>query len=373
LLQQTGLSADDDGDTLLGDQLQARQLIPGALYAPRLLLAVLSCPHSDALATWLPLVDSIAKCMQQQVDKRAEVSAAAAKAAFPPLPQQAPDGDAASAKRPGGLPLAQALGGWRAACVADSDALMQARGHAAVAHALLSHWRDAGGGSATGTGALLMQLLSEALPAMGKVDDPSKQWPADDALHAPAAAAPGSGGGAAGGAADGQAWPQLRGAAAATGVPPPWGMDIEAVDAVLVMRDASRRANIMCALNVLNMLLLGPPTSVKALARKLADRPLERIQLARQPGLNPAAALNPDGSLGPWTADISDIGAAAADQPVLLQDGLEPRALLRELLEGGVLDVLDRVLRTAVCALMASDADQLWGGAGGVQQVWLGA
>jgi hypothetical protein len=55
--------------------------------------------------------------------------------------------------------------------------------------------------------------------------------------------------------------------------------------------------------------------------------------------------------------------------PCVLEDGLHHRLLLRELLEGNALDVLERLLRTATCALLAADGDQQWASAAAMPQV----
>jgi hypothetical protein len=101
---------------------------------------------------------------------------------------------------------------------------------------------------------------------------------------------------------------------------------------------------------LLSLLLNGPPDSVRQLAAAAAaDPPNERNTL--KPGLNPSAALNPDDTLG---------GAASC-----IPDGFGVQVLVAEVLEAGVLDVLERGLRAGTCALEASTSDLLWGVRGG--------
>lgn len=258
---QGGLSMDLDDGALAaaaGDAPQPR-LVPAAVHAPQLLHAVVSSSHADALAAWLPLAEAISQVVAPQVAKRQAVGAAAAQAAFPPCP---PPG---SAMPQGGLPQAVTLGSWDMAAYLDSTYLLHLQGHAAPVLQLLQLWRG-GNGSCCGTGSCLLELLARLLPQLHKVDDPNTPWLTDDALEASSAAAARGAGG------DPKAWPQLQGAAAASGVPPPAGMDVATTDAVMLMRDSGHRCGTLTCLNILGMLLRGAPHALRCWARKLADR-----------------------------------------------------------------------------------------------------
>lgn len=363
---QGSLGVDDDDDDLLSGlggimrQQQQRKLMHGALLACHLLLAVVASPHVDALSAWLTVADELAASVGEQLGIQQNVGTTAAQAAFPDLPRQVQQ--PSNRKALGGLPPAVTLGGWGTAAHQDYQLLLQMRGYAAAAQQLVQHWRFAGNGSCVGTGNVLLQLLNSCLPPFTKVEDPSKTWAGDGADAAGGGAGPGS---------NNPHTDALRGAALAAGVPPPWGYDVEATAAMRLMHDADSRCGTLYCLNMLTMLLQGAPHGLRSYARKLGDRPRERVQLQARPGLNNSVALNPDGSLGPW-APIPEGGSAAAPavtQQALIEDGLEPRLLLRELLDGNVMDVLDRALRTATCALLASDVDMLKGSDGGMPEV----
>jgi hypothetical protein len=180
--------------------------------------------------------------------------------------------------------------------------------------------------------------------------------------------------GAAGGMVDGQATAAAasaadaaaaaaaatRGAAAVAGVPPPWGKDIDPKAAVGLISAKFEIGATLGALNLLAMLLKGAPDSVRQLAAATADRPNKRAAL--NPGLNPAVGLNPSVLLGPGgDADLGSSLGAVGCTP----DGFGVQVLVAEVLEAGVLEVLERGLRAGTCALEAASSDLLWGVRGG--------
>jgi hypothetical protein len=151
----------------------------------------------------------------------------------------------------------------------------------------------------------------------------------------------------------------MRGAASVTGVPPPWGKDVDPTAAIGLVITKYNLAAALASFNLLFLLLNGAPDSIRQLAAAVADHSNERAAL--KPGLNPAAALNPNGTLGPGgEADVGLAGGVSC-----LADGFGVHVLVAEVLEAGVLDVLERGLRAGTCALEASGSDLLWGVRGG--------
>jgi hypothetical protein len=343
----------------------------GALYVPDILLTLMSSPHPDALTAWLPLSAHLSAGLKALLAQQERHGAGAAQAALPDLQALASSGQVAGAC--GCLPTAVVPGGPDAARQAREQLLWELHGCVMTGERLVNFWRGQGDGTGSGSGAELLGWLSEQLPALVAVDDGRSLRLAEDSLNA-------SGVGVAGhsrstapdavvGAAAAAAVAGLDGVAAVTGVPPPWGQDMGSEAVVEFMRNAACRSAALCSLHLLDMLLRGAPHSIRTMARRAADRREERQATPYAP-FNPNMTLNPDGTLGPQgphgcaAAPVAQGGDAA-----LLQDGFDSRELVCELLAAGVLDVLERALRTATVALHASDADLVWSVRGGSQQV----
>jgi len=341
-------------------------LVYGALHAPDLLLSVMSSPHADAIAAWLPLTDALTAGIKAFAAEQERWGADAAKAAFPDL--QAAAGGAAAR---GGLALAVLPGGSDAARQQREQVMWQLHGFVTTGQKLVQFWQLKGDGSGSGSGAELLDWLGEQLPPLVRVEDGRRVRLAEDGLDV------------AGGPIAGQSRSAvaatvvqataaagvegLDGAAATAGVRPPWGKDVKSEAVIEFLRNAALRSAALCALHLIDMLLRGAPQSLRTIARRAADRPRERAAIPY--GLNPNVALNPDGTLGPQGPQGCMLTTSQPVDAALLRDGFEPRELLRELLSGGVLEVLDRALRTATVALRASDADLSWAVQGGSQQV----
>lgn len=334
-------------------------LVYGTLHVPELLLAVLASPHADALTAWLPLAPVVALQLKGLLSGSERCGADTAKAAFPDL-QAVLAGTAAST---GALGTAVIPGGWAAAKRQWDDVLWQLHGCVMTGERLVKHWQLSDG-SGSGSGAELLDWLGQQLPQLTPVDDERKLKLPEDSMGAAAGLAPEPVVRAAAAAAVGG----LDGVAAVMGAPPPWGQDVKSDAVIDFMRNAACRSAALCALHLLDMLLHGVPQSIRTMARRAADKPRERLSTPY--ALNPIMTLNPDGTLGPQgphgcAGDPRQRGGDTA----LLRDGFEARELVFELLQGGVLDVLERTLRTATVALRASDADLVWCTQSGSQQV----
>jgi hypothetical protein len=371
-LSQAGLNADDssEGDDPLADGSSSipkltNPRLPAyeSLYAPDLVLAVLSEPHIDVLQQWLPLSDALTAAATDELRVQARLGHAAAAAAFPVSLGSQQQQQQLS----GGLPLQPELAAAAAAADRQITTLLQVQGYAAAAQQLMMTWRQ-GDGSGSGSGACLVGHLLQLLPPLVTVSAAAAAADKADGAGVDAA-------GAAGGMADGQAAAAAaassadaaaaaaaatRGAAAVAGVPPPWGKDVDPSAAVGLVSAKYELSAALGALNLLTMLLKGLPDSVRQLAAAAADRPSERAAL--KPGLNPAAAQNPIGAFGP--CGDADLGSGSGAVSCTL-DGFGVQVLVTEVMEAGVLDVLERGLRAGTCALEASSSDLLWGLRGG--------
>jgi hypothetical protein len=355
-----------DMDDLLMPGQDRPSLVYGALYAPDILLAVVTSPHVDALTTWLMLSNQMAAALKALLAQQERCGAAAAQAAFPDVHAVASAGPHSS------LPTAIIPGGWDTARQQREQTLWELHGCVMTGERLVNFWRQQGDGSGSGSGAELLDWLSQQLPVLVSVDDGRKLQLAEDGFAA-------AGGGIGGLSRSAVPEPIVRataaaavsgldGVAATMGVPPPWGVDVQSDAVVEFMRNAACRSAALCALHLLDMLLRGAPQTVRTMARRAADRPIDRF--ATPYAQNPAMTLNPDGTLGPQgTHGCAAAPAQQGGDAALLRDGFDPRELVCELLTAGVLDVLDRALRTATVALRASDADLKWSVQGGSQQV----
>jgi hypothetical protein len=359
-------------DHLLMPALDRPSLVYGALYAPDILLAVMSSPHADALTTWLPLAPGMAGSLKALLAEQERSGPAAAQAAFPDLLKAAAAASSGQQHHQG-VPTAIIPGGWEAARQQREQVLWQLHGCVLTGERLLKFWQQAGDGSGSGSGAELLDWLSQQLPPFVAVDDERKLRLPDDVLGSTGGAVEGHSRSAAPDAAvrsaAAAAVAGLDGVAATMGVPPPWGVDIKADAVVEFMRNAASRSAALCSLHLLDMLLRGAPLSVRVLARRAADRPQQRANMLPAV-INANLMLNPDGTLGPQGQQ--GCVAVAPQQGVdaaMLRDGFEPRELVTELLRAGVLEVVERALRTATVALRASDADLVWSVQGGSQQV----
>jgi hypothetical protein len=360
VVSQAGLNADDssEGDDPLAGGSNSSILkitnpqLPAyeSLYAPDLLLAVLSEPHVDVLQQWLPLSDALTVAAMDELRVQARLGHAAAAAAFP----ASLTGQQQQQQQSGGLPLQPELAAAAGSADRQITTLLQVQGYAAAGQQLMMIWRQ-GDGSGSGSGACLVGHLKQLLPPLVTVT----------AAAAAADKGEGTGVDAAGGMADGQtaaaaAATATRGAAAVAGVAPPWGKDVDPTAAVGLIAAKYELSAALGALNLLTMLLKGPPDSVRQLAAAAADHPSERAAL--KPGLNPAAPSNPNAVLGQGgNADLGVGSGAVGCSP----DGFGVQVLVTEVLEAGVLDVLQQGLRAGTCALEASSSDILWGLRGG--------
>lgn len=329
-----------------------RALSYGALYAPELLLAVLQDRHPDVVQHWLPLADTLLTAADEELGVQQRYGPGAMVAAFSgSAPALNPAAGAGPLLRGSGL--VGEPGAAAAALERQQAVLQQIYGYADMAHQLVMHWR-AGDGSGSGSGAFLLSQLQQLLPPLVNV---GRTAAGCDGGLAPtssdaAAAAAGSMGALAAVAAGGAA---TRGASSVAGVPPPWGKDVDAKFAVGVVLSSQSFAATLASLNLLSLLLKGPPNSIRHMVAAAAERPAELAML--KPALNPAVMLNPNGTLGP--------GGAADAATAGRLDGLGAQVLMKELLEGGVLEVLERGVRVGTCALEASNNDLLWGLRGG--------
>jgi hypothetical protein len=372
VVSQAGLNADDssEGDDPLagGSSSSIHKLtnpqLPAyeSLYAPDLLLAVLSEPHVDVLQQWLPLADALTAAAMDELRVQARLGHAAAAAAFP----ASLTGQQQQLQLSGGLPLQPELAAAAAAADHQITTLLQVQGYAAAGQQLMMIWRQgdgSGSSSGSGSGACLVGQLKQLLPPLVTVTAAA----ADKAEGAGVDAAGGIADGhtaaaAAAGAADAAAAAAAatRGAAAVAGVAPPWGKDVDPTAAIGLIAAKYELSAALGALNLLTMLLKGPPDSVRQLAAAAADRPSDRAAL--KPGLNPAAPSNPNGALGQCGDADLGLGSGAVG---CIPDGFGVQVLVTEVLEAGVLDVLERGLRAGTCALEASSSDILWGLRGG--------
>lgn len=363
---------DMDDLSLLGQDRPT--LVYGALYAPDILLAIMSSPHVDALTSWLPLSNQLSEALKALLAQQGRCGADAARSAFPSLKAGAAEaGGAGTAAAAGSTPPGFISGGADSARQQREQILWQLHGFVMTGERLVRFWQQQGDGSGSGSGAELLDWLSQQLPVLVAVDDGRQLRLAEDGFDAAGggvggqsrSAAPDAGVRATAAAAVGS----LDGVAATTGVPPPWGQDVKSDAVVELMRNAACRSAALCALHLIDMLLRGAPQSVRTMARRAADRPPDRFATAYA-HFNPNMTLNPDGTLGlqgPHGCVVAPTqqGGDAA----LLRDGFDSRELVCELLRAGVLDVLERALRTATVALRASDADRVWSVQGGSQQV----
>lgn len=332
-----------------------------SLYVPELLLAVLSEPHADVLQQWLPLADVILTAAADEVCVQGRLGIAAAAAAFPAGQQQQ------QGALSGALPLQPENAAAAAAADRQVSTLLQLQGYAAAGQQLLMTWRTADSSSSSSGAACLVDQLKQLLPPLVSVTAAAANAGDGGGADAAAAAAGAADGqaaaAAAGSAADAAAAAAAatRGAASVAGVPPPWGKDVDPTAAVGLVTAKYDLAAALGAFNLLSLLLNGPPDLVRQLAA--ADRPNERTTL--KPGLNPAAASNPNGNLNQSREADLRLGSSVS----CISDGFEVQALVAEVLEAGVLDVLERGLRAGTCALEASGSDLLWGVRGGAAMV----
>lgn len=320
------------------------------LYAPDLLLAVVSDAHPDIIQQWLPQADNIAAAVGEEVLVQDCHGSAAAAAAFPGGSGSAFD---MSNK---GLPLTAEAGANAALAERQKTVLLQLQGYAMTGRQLLNCWKQ-GDGSGSGTGSFLVTQLQQLLPPLVAVSADSSSSAAGALARTGSRDAADAVAGAPTSSSTTGADPVLQSAAAVAGAPPPWGKDVTSAAAAQFVNSPRDLSAALSALNVTTMLLHGPSADVRKLVAALADQPAERAAL--KPALNPSVTLNPNGALGPGGSADGWAGGAAH------QDGLSSEVLLRELLQGGVLDVLDRALRSATAALEGSGSDFMWGVRGG--------
>lgn len=358
LLEQAGLlDADDDplsggfGTSTSSSTTVPKPLSYESLYAPDILLAVLSDPHPDIIQQWLPVADAVASTAAEQVGVQEKHGAAATAAAFP-ADNSAAGGDTKGAEGSNGMLLSVEASASAAAFQRQKSALLQLQGYASAAQQLLMSWK-CGDGSGSGSGTCLVSQLQLLLPQL--VSSSSRSAAAGLTTAGSGAQADVAQAAAASAAAADNGPPV--GAAAVAGAPPPWGKDVNPAAVVQFVRSPQDLAAAVSYLNLLTMLLQGPSDTIRSMAAAAADRPTERAELKQ--ALNPATALNPNGALGPGGGLDSWSGGVPA------QDGLSSQVLVSELLDAGVLLVLDRALRAATCALEASNSDFLWGVRGG--------
>lgn len=340
-----------------GSSTAPKPLAYESLYVPDLLLALLAEPHPDIIQQWLPEADAVAAAVADELRVQDRHGAAAAAAAFP-ADSKAGVGDGLDSQAswtPKGLDLSAEPGVSAAAFQRQRSVLLQIQGFALAAQQLLISWK-CGDGSGTGSGTCLVTQLQQLLPPLVAVNG-TRSSPglatADsgnvaDIVQEPVAAT---------GNSTSSTGSAVQGAATVAGAPPPWGRDVGQPAAVQFVMSAQDLSSALSSLNLLTMLLQGPSAKLRMLIAAAADRPTERAAL--KPALNPAVALNPNGALGPGGTSDSWAGGLA------VQDGLASQVLVSELLENGVLDVLERALRTATCALEASTSDLIWGVRGG--------
>jgi len=323
--------------------------IYGALYAPEILLAVITSAHVDAIAAWLPLTEFLHKKVSEQLNLQDLHGAKAAAAAFPD-PHSTPTSEAGIS----GVPTAVFLGGAEAVRASSEQVVLQLHGAVLTAQRLLQHWQSSEDSSCSGSGVVLLQWLQQQLPELESIST-RKVSAADEPEVAPVVSRPATAAALNAAAADGI--PQFDGAAGAGCASPPGGKDVKSEAVVEFMRNAALRSAALCALHLIDMLLRGAPQSLRTVARS-ATRSRSHSRTMAPSSTRPALGFQ--GSLG-----VPDQGTDAAE----LGDGFELRELLNELLSGGVLEVLDQALRTATVALRASDADLSWAVQGGSQQV----
>jgi hypothetical protein len=248
--------------------------------------------------------------------------------------------------------------------------LQQLHGYATSAQQLLDCWK-AGDGSGVGSGKCVVDQLAGLLPVLLTVRPVDGEVSTAEGNAAAAALSPTgkADGTTANGAAAAAASPPV-GAAAVAGAPAPAGKDVDAKVALQFVCSLQEHAAAMSAFNLLSKLLQGPSSNLRQLAAAVASRPADRATM--KTALNPAAALNPNGALGPGGPLNSWSGGVAAFAS-FVPDGFCQEVLIPEVLNSGVLQVLERGLRAAVCALEASSNDLLWAVQGGDTQVGLAA
>jgi hypothetical protein len=351
------------------DLSSSSRLVYGALYAPEVLLALVTSPHPDAIAAWLPHTAYLHDVVRHQ---RFQASgAAASQAAFPDLLAANPAG-----QQQCGLPEA---------------VLLQLHGVMLTAHNLQQLWQSRQPWEAlgAGSGSRLLQWLHNQLPALERVVQKSQSYLGPE-LDAPKMPQPATAAHIAAEAAD--SMQQLEGAAAVGGILPPAGKDVGS-DAVLeFMRNPACRSAALCALHLINMLLRGVPETVRAAARKAGPGRARGNKLPL-PGFS-AVLLGPDGS--DRTSEAPGAGAPH------VRDGFDVPEIVREVMKGATreaaseadpsvtvvvkeadtLELLERALRTATAALRLSDGDLVrivqggarqvsdWGGIGPPQKEW---
>lgn len=328
-----GVPAQQSQDRTLNLSLGLR-VVYGALYAPEVLLALVSSPHPDAIATWLPLTNVLHDAIRQQLyqqDASASASAAA-RAAFPNILALDP-----AALQECGLPGAVLPGGAAAAQGSSQAVLMQLHGAVLTAHNLVQLWqgRDPWAPLGSGSAGKLLEWLHVQLPkleaAASKAAEPSEPEGVAPKLPKTASAAC-----VAAQASDSNT--QLDGAAAAGGAAPPAGRDVRSDAVVEFMHSAGCRSAALCSLHLLDMLLRGAPHSIRSMARRehrKASSGTKQTVAAFVPAWAPGLERNSSAGVAVSVDDAAvavavSVGGAAGEGG----DGFAAREIVQELLDG---------------------------------------
>lgn len=345
------------------------RMVCGALYAPEVLLAFICSPHIDAIATWLPLTNSLHEIIREQLYQHEVSASAAAQAAFPDILsadlQHKPVQECS-------LPTAVLPGGAAAAKDSGESVLLQLHGAVLTAHNLVQLWQrqDPWAPLGAGSAGKMLDWLHAQLPKLESVVD-KPPLPGDPEGVAPKLPKTASAAYVVIQAAD--ATSQLDGAAAAGGAAPPAGKDVKSEAVVEFVRNAACRSAAVCALHLIEMLLRGAPASICT----MAESSCKKVTRSTVAPFVPTKA----GAPSSHAAAFADDGADAQRN-----NGFAVREVVHELLEGvavkahpdqglvqvEVFELLERALRTATVALRSSDADLLWIVRGGTQQVGKG-